>query len=206
MRTPDFYRYFLGFQPEPRLHPAFATAGDRAGQQVRPDLLHLTLCVISETGERDRFLLPQVRSALDDQRFSSFPVRLGRVGGSPAGAMVSALGCQHEIQDFYGKLTARLAAQSIAPLHRKSGLRAHVTLGHEPGRFEPFKAPLAWLPAELLLIESLVGWSRHDVIARWPLLPPLARRIAVRSAAVMRGSSVSPSGRSRAVRAGPRPR
>lgn len=172
MRKPDFYRYFLGFRPDLDLCRLLAAAGERAGQRVRMAYLHLTLCVIAETCERDHFLLLRVRSALAGQQLSSFPVHLGRVCGGASGAMVKALGCQHGIQDHYRALISLLATRDMAPMHRKSGLHAHVTLGHDPCRFERFKVPVEWLPSKMLLIESEVGLSRHNVLAEWPLLPP----------------------------------
>ena len=132
MRKAEFYRYLLGFRPDLELCRLIAAVGEQAGQWVRMELLHLTLCVIAETSERDHFLLPRVRSALAGHLLSSFPVHLGRVSGGPKGAMVKALGSQREIQDFYRTLVSLLATRDIAPLHRASGLRAHVTLGHRP--------------------------------------------------------------------------
>jgi len=82
------------------------------------------------------------------------------------------MGRQLEIQDFYRALLACLAERAIFPLHRKSGLHPHVTLGHDPCAFDPFNLPREWVPEELLLIESEVGNSVHIVLARWPLLPP----------------------------------
>ena len=177
MRKPDFYRSFLGFRPNFDLCRRLASLGAQAGQRVWPELLHLTLCVIGEESERHPFLLPRVRSALAGNSLNSFPVHLGKISGGPKGAMLQALGCQHDIQDFYRVLISLLARNGIAPLYRKSGLRAHITLGHDPCRFESFKAPMEWFPAELLLIESEVGLSRHNVIGRWPLLPPRQRSL-----------------------------
>lgn len=171
MRKAEFYRYLLGIRPDADLCRLLRAVVEKASQRVRMEMLHLTLCVIAETCERDPFLLPRVQSALVGHSLSSFPVRLGRVCGGSDGAVVKASGSQHDIQDFYRALVSLAAARDIAPLHRKSGLHAHVTLGHDPCRFEPFRAPIEWFPGEMLLIESEVGLGRHNVIARWPLLP-----------------------------------
>ena len=172
MREADCYRYFLGFRPNSRLCRLFAALGREAGQSVRLELLHLTLCVIAETAERDPFLLRRVQAALTGQGLSSFPVRFGRLRSGPHGASIRTVGRQDDIQDFYRSLLRLLAARDIAPLHRKSGLRAHVTLGYEACAVEEFHCALEWFPDELLLIESEVGRSRHNVLGRWPLLPP----------------------------------
>lgn len=172
MRDRYFYRYFLGCRPSHDLGPWLAAIGDEAGQSVREDLLHLTFCVIAEVRERDHFLLPRVRTALAGQVLNAFPIRLGRISGGRGGARAGAIGRQDEIQDFYGGLVRMLATRDITPLYRKSGLRPHITLSYDSCRFEPFKRPFEWFPDGLLLIESEVGKSTHDVIGRWPLLAP----------------------------------
>jgi 2'-5' RNA ligase len=177
MREADFYRYFLGFRTDPLLSRTLAAIGAKAGQRVRPELLHLTLCVIAEVGERDRFLLSRVRAALAGQALHAVRIALGRVSGGSGGAVVRTIGRQDEVQDFYGALVRWLAGRGMAPLHRKSGLHPHVTLGHDPCRFDRFDVAIEWFPDELLLIESEVGRSRHNVLGRWPLLPPRQGRL-----------------------------
>ena len=175
----EFYRYFVGIRPDPSLHPLFQQIAVGAGQAAHLDQLHLTLCTIAEPKERDRFLAGRVRKAFREQVFHSVPVNLSRVSLGRNGAFARTFGRQDEIQEFYWRLVRLLAGCGIEPLHRKSGLHPHVTLGHAacgPGRM-PISLP--WYPAELLLIESEVGLTRHNVLARWPLLPP-RQRVAVR--------------------------
>ena len=172
MRNADFYRYFLGVRPNPLIRQMLARIAAHAGQEMDPELFHLTLCVIAEVGERDPFLLPRVRAALADQLLCSFRVALGRVRGGRKGAVVRTRGRQDEIQFFYRLLVRLLTTRGIEPMHRKSGLHPHVTLGHVACAFDPHKIALEWFPDELLLIESEVGRTRHNVIGRWPLLPP----------------------------------
>jgi 2'-5' RNA ligase len=168
----DFYRYFLGFRANPRLSRFLAAIGADVGQSVRPELLHLTLCVIAEAGERDHFLSSRVRAVLAGPALHSFGIALGRVSGGSGGALVRTIGRQEGIQDFYSALVRLLARRGLVPLHRKSGLHPHITLGHEPCRFDRFNVAIEWFPSELLLIESEVGRSRHTILGRWPLLPP----------------------------------
>jgi hypothetical protein len=113
-----------------------------------------------------------MRSALGGWALSSCSFWLGRARGGENGAVMRAMGRQREIQDFYRMLLTCLAKRDISPLHRKSGLRPHVTLGYDPGDFQPFEWPMQWIPDELLLIESEVGNGVHNVLARWPLLAP----------------------------------
>jgi 2'-5' RNA ligase len=171
MRGVDCYRYFVGFRPSPVARAGLRSLSAPTGQhRAAEELLHLTLFVIAETALREHFLLSRVDAALAGQALSAPVVRLGRVRGGPGGALVGAIGRQDEIQDFYDLLRHLLGTRT--PMHRQSGLHAHVTLGHDPCRFGPFKAPLEWVPNALLLIESEVGRTRHNVLGRWPLLPP----------------------------------
>jgi len=86
--------------------------------------------------------------------------------------MAKTVGRQEDIKQFYEMFTGLLAARGIFPLYRASGLRPHVTLGYKPRRFEALPIAVEWLPHELLLVESHVGDGRHQVVDRWPLLPP----------------------------------
>jgi 2'-5' RNA ligase len=171
---PD-YRYFLAFRPDARQRAWLDSLADAAGQsekRIKADNLHLTLCVIAELSHRDRFIASRVDSALNGHRLASSPFWLGRLRGGRHGAAIYAMGRQREIQDFYRQLVACLAERDILPFHRKSGLHPHVTLGYDRCPFDPLAMPREWIPDELLLIESEIGKGVHNVLARWPLLPP----------------------------------
>ena len=172
MRALQGFRYFLGVRPDARWYPLFRRIYAALGLSNRLDLLHLTLCVIAETAEQDRFVVRRVQRALSGAALHSFPVNLSRIVTGPQGAFARTHGRQDEIQDFYRALVRLLQACGIEPLHRKSGLHPHITLGHIALEVEQLRIALRWLPVELLLIESEVGLSRHNVLDRWPLLPP----------------------------------
>ena len=172
MFTPEFYRYFLGCRPEALLHEAFQRIAHDWGWSARLNLLHFTFCVIAEQTERDAFLPLRVQSAFRGWSLHSFPINLSRVVAGPNGAEALTFGRQDALQDFYRMMVRQLRAADIKPLHRKSGLRPHVTLEYGARRPTRQRIALEWFPTELLLIESEVGLSRHNLLARWPLLPP----------------------------------
>jgi 2'-5' RNA ligase len=172
LRDP-FFRYFLASRPDARARQALAAIAEKVGQQPRPELLHLTFCVIAEVSVRDPLFAARVGAILADHSLSSVPIRLGKVRAGELGPMVRTIGRQMDIKQFYRTLTEPLASCGIFPRHRKSGLRPHVTLGYAPVQFDPFNVVIEWLPRELLLIESEVGNGRHHVVGRWPLLPPI---------------------------------
>ena len=172
MRTLQGFRYFFAIRPDPRWYPLFQEVCRALGLPARLDRLHVTFCVVAERSERDHFLLPRARRALQGARLQSAPVSLGRVRAGRTGAVAHALGRQDEIQDLYDALVRLLRTCGIQPMHRKSGFHPHVTLGYRACRAALLQVAIRWVPTELLLIESEIGLTRHNVLERWPLLPP----------------------------------
>ncbi len=166
------YRHFLCVRPDRRWYPALQRIAADFGHPIHLGLLHLTLCVVGEAAERDHFILRRVERALREQMLHSFPVHLSRVVSGPQGAFARTSGRQDEIQDFYRMLTRLLLACGIEPLHRKSGLHPHVTVVYRGCPSGVLPIALSWFPTELLLIESEIGLTRHNVLRSWPLLPP----------------------------------
>lgn len=172
---PPAFRYFLGFRPDPPLRARLAALQPRAGQherRVAPPRLHLTLCTIAETATSDAAIVTRTAAAIAGCLPEAPPIRLGRVHARATGAEVVTRGSRREVCAFYDAAAARLRSRGIEPLHRRAGLRPHVTLGYEACAFAPFDIAAWWLPDELLLIESHVGRGVHAVLLRLPLAPP----------------------------------
>jgi hypothetical protein len=89
------------------------------------------------------------------------------------GAELATIGRIYGIRHLYARIVALLEAEAILPLHRKSGLRPHITLGYGACDFAPVPLPWTWIPRDLVLVESHVGHRRHRVLQSWPLEPPL---------------------------------
>lgn len=171
------FRYFLGFQ----------VAADRAGWLARqlpavsgdlfaglkPQLYHLTLCTIAEAMEQQPFLRGQVARAFASGLPAASAIPFGRIVARETGVELVTAGGVGGIRQTYEAIVARLAAQGIEPMYRKSGLRPHVTLGYgTTGGFDPLPLAWNWTPRELVLIESHVGHRRHRVLQSWTLEPP----------------------------------
>lgn len=171
------FRYFLGFQ----------VAADRAGWLARqmpsrpgdlfaglkPHLYHLTLCTIAETQAPHPFLRQHVARALADGLPAAAAIPFGRIVARGMGAELVTIGGIGGIRDLFERIVARLEPHGIAPLHRRSGLRPHVTLGYGACEFDPVPVAWHWMPRDLVLIESHVGHQRHRVLQRWTLPPPV---------------------------------
>ena len=170
------FRYFLGFQ----------VTADRAGWLARqlppvsgdlfaglkPQLYHLTLCTIAETMEPLPFLPGQVARAFKAGLPAASPIPFARIVSRGAGAELITAGSVAAIRQTYEAIVARLATQGIEPMHRKSGLRPHVTLGYGTCEFDPVPVAWNWTPRDLVLIESHIGHRRHRVLQSWPLEAP----------------------------------
>lgn len=170
------FRYFLGFQ----------VIADRAGWLARqlpavsgdlfaglkPQFYHLTLCTIAETMEPQPFLPGQVAKAFDAGLPAASPIPFGRLVSRGVGAELVATGSVGAIRQTYDAIVSRLAAQGIEPMHRKSGLRPHITLGYGECAFDPVPLAWNWAPRDLVLIESHIGHRRHRVLQSWTLEPP----------------------------------
>jgi 2'-5' RNA ligase len=170
------FRYFLGFQvPADRagwlarqLPPV---AGDLfAG--LKPQLYHLTLCTIAETMEPQPFLRGLVVKAFETGLPAASAIPFGRMVSRGAGAELVTAGSIGAIRQTYEAIVVRLATQGIDPMHRKSGLRPHITLGYGKCGFDPVPVAWHWAPRDLVLIESHIGHRRHRVLQSWSLEAP----------------------------------
>jgi len=169
------HRYFLGFRPEPPLRAFLARLRGDAGQRdhaIRDEHLHLTLCILAEAPERERFTETRISAALARRRPPSCPIRLGRLRAGRGGATLYGTGGQHEVRAFRQALLGLLARRGLEPCRAPLRFQPHVTLGHDAVPPLRSLAPVEWVPRELLLIESEVGRSIHHVRGRWPLEPP----------------------------------
>lgn len=173
--TPMF-RYFLGFQvPADRAgwlaRHLPASQGDMfAG--LKPHLYHLTLCTIAETLAPHPFLRQHVAKAFAAGLPTASPIPFGRIVGKDLGAELVTVGNIAEIRQLFADVAALLAACDIEPMHRKAGLRPHVTLGYGACDFDPVPLAWTWTPRDLVLIESHIGHARHRVLQSWTLPPP----------------------------------
>ena len=171
------FRYFLGFQ----------VAADRAGwlarqlppvsgdlfAELKPQNYHLTLCTIAETKAQQPFVRQRVAAAFASGLPAASHIPLGRIMSREMGVELTTVGNIGGIRYLYEGIVARLATLGIEPMHRKSGLRPHITLGYgKNGGFDPVPLAWNWTPRELVLIESHIGHRRHRVLQSWTLEPP----------------------------------
>lgn len=175
MPKAECHRYFLALLPGAALRAWLAILRDEAGQRqriVRTEHFHLTLCILAEAAERERFTETRICAALSGLRPPSCPIRLGRVRAGSGGAALHGIGRQDEIRAFRQALLRLLDRRGVRESRPRRHFQAHFTLGYDPAPSRRLVAPLEWVPNEIVLIESEVGRTIHHVRGRWPLLPP----------------------------------
>ncbi|GEM_PF-1293416 len=171
---PTQWRYFLGFIPDDRLRDRILMLAEAMGIAAGAVIgnIHLTICTIAETDQQDGMIADRLDGLFSGADLAACRILLGKARSSSRGAAIGSVGSQHDITIFFQTLRKLLAELGIEPLYRKSGLHAHVTLSYQSGPSRLLKVPFEWVPAELCLVESWDGFSKHVVLRRWPLLPP----------------------------------
>ncbi|WP_260581527.1 2'-5' RNA ligase family protein [Sphingopyxis sp. PET50] len=176
--TPLF-RYFLGFRVDPaagaRIIAPFSPVPGGTFRPLELDKLHLTLCVIAETPVPHVSIRDWLVQAFETGLPPASEIRFGRILRRANGAELVTTGSIAGIRRVYERIVALLdplASRGIAPLHRTSGLRPHITLGYGKCPLDRVPVVWHWMPRELVLIESLVGRGIHRVLQSWMLEAP----------------------------------
>lgn len=198
MRSPSSHRYFLGFQPDPATLGHVRNVSDVLGlgcAAVGEERLHLTLFVVAEMRQRNTDIARKIDAVLRPIPLTAPRIKLGKASSGAQGAYLESIGRRFEIAHFYRQLITLLAPLGIESLHRKNGLNPHITLAYQCNLPEArIVHPFEWVPQQLLLIESCVGLGVHNIMARWPLLPPRQGELALWSEPVHLGFGKNDAG------------
>jgi tRNA(adenine34) deaminase len=172
-------RLFFALLPDPA---AAAQAGDIARQLpadasntlVLEKHLHVTLYHLGDhDGVPTQVVEMASRAAAALANFPPFEFRLDRMErfGRPTGKAPTVLVCSEEapLRHLHANLGAALKANGLGRW-RTTSFTPHLTLlwGHQafPSRHV---LPVAWKVQELVLVHSVLGETRHEVLGRWPL-------------------------------------
>lgn len=131
------------------------------------DLLHMTFATFGDLAEAPAGFLELVIRGLDDFDACAFAVRLDRIECRKATTLRSStpLAAAWEYQ-------RRLAEYFEQHGFREFNLppELHVTIDYRgDGLGAEAIEPVEWTAAEMLLVESVTGETRHVVRGRWPL-------------------------------------
>ena len=173
------HRFFFACRPPPPLamHIEQTFLPPRQGRGwVRPEHLHVTLAITDDY----RIHPPGITDALlgVGDSLAAKPVRLifDQLVGSGSRLLLKYSEPIPALQQFQRRLGLAFA---VTGLSLRAGWRfsPHMTLFHGAG--QPFCVGIdavSWTAGEFLLVHSLVGETRHDLLCRWPLnaAPPSA--------------------------------
>lgn len=176
-QAPSRVNLFFALRPPPRLQPRIESLGrglkqahGLGGQPIGRDRLHATLASVQDPRYPLRDVIARAASfaaQLHHQRFSirfewtqSFDVHRRRFplvlrGGSDG------------LSGFHHALSAGMRG---AGFDVSASFTPHITLLWADRKVEEYPvAPISWTVEDFVLVMSLVGYSRHIVMGRWPM-------------------------------------
>lgn len=140
-----------------------------------PRIFHITLHYFGYAdGEPDARLVASAARAASELVWPAFDLRFdafsswGGEGASTHPFVLTGGQGLEPVRELRDALVDRLAAHGLpAPLR---DYEPHLTLRYDkrPAPAWPVDLP-GWVASEFVLVKSLLGLTRHDVIGRWPL-------------------------------------
>lgn len=176
MREPNFRRYFLALKPPRAVAREIGVWRDSflfGGRGVEDERLHVTMFMLGDFEREPAALLARVEEVLTAATLPAPRIVLDLLTGGAGSALLAPSEKLRGLAHLQSELAAALANREVAPppWWRFS---PHVTLlyDHDYAGHCPID-PISWTADELVLVESLIGRSRHVVRAAWPLAEAL---------------------------------
>lgn len=171
----DHNLFFAARPPRPvadRIRQVWQLAG--TDSRLRESTLHLSILPVERAATPDPWLVDDLCSRMDRFRFPAFTLVFDRLQTWQTGidkhdrAIVLTTENGH---DSLRAMADALRAKALPGRHPKTALRPHVTLAYGPGFAEErlLAVPVRWTITEVVLVDSLVGQTRHVPLGRWPL-------------------------------------
>jgi len=171
-RAPMAHRYFFALLPDEvtarRIH-TFAENEFGAKGLVKTDRLHVTLAITADLDASYPVLVEALRRAAEAVSVPPFEVAFGQLSGGRRTIALRPARNIPPMRALHSAIAHAMAAQGV-PMRADWTFNPHVTLAYRDG--EPITRPVegfAWSVREFVLIESLVGLTRHQVLGRWAL-------------------------------------
>lgn len=172
MREPNFRRYFIALRPPRPVAREIGVWRDSflfGGRGVDDERLHLTLFMLGDFDRAPTALLARVEETLAAAALPACRIVLDLLTGGAGSALLAPSETLRGLKRLHGALAQVLVENDVspAPWWRFS---PHVTLlyDHNYSGHCPID-PISWTADELVLVESLVGRSRHIVRGAWSL-------------------------------------
>ncbi|MDR5833712.1 RNA 2',3'-cyclic phosphodiesterase [Caballeronia sp. LZ034LL] len=140
---------------------------------IPPERLHVTLHYLGAFAGLPDELIARAQAAASSIALPPAEVLLARIESFASRRakrpLVLSGDASPSLHALEHTLHAALADAGIA-VKRHPRFVPHVTLLYDEQRVPPHAiAPVAWRACEFALVRSLLGQSRHEVLARWPL-------------------------------------
>ena len=174
MSLSSSHRLFFAIRPPLRLARRIANAAswfNTRGQALAPERLHVTMDIVDDHADLPRGLIDTLVTAGNAVAATPFDIAFDLAVGSAQSVALRPRRRNPGIDTLRQRIaTARERAG--VPARHDYRFGTHMTLGYRQGApFTQGIAPLGWAAAQFVLIHSHAGRGRHDVLARWPLLP-----------------------------------
>ncbi len=145
-----------------------------AGRLIKPEHLHVTLFHLGDWDDLPRSVVARAQAILEDMRSPPFVVTLdravsfqGRDGKHPF--VLLAGGIDAPLKTLRASLGRALVRHKLGRFARGS-FTPHMTLLYDTRAADEAPiAPISWTAGDIVLVHSLVGWTRHVHLARRPL-------------------------------------
>lgn len=147
------------------------------GHSVRAEHLHLTTAIVNDHAIFPTAIAERMCAIADAIIADQFPIVLDQVAASHRSVVMVPSEPLHGFRAFQRRLADGMARAGIRQ-RRDWRFSPHITLLYRHGRpLRQWTDTLSWRATEFVLIHSLVGETRHEVLARWPLLAPQSRTL-----------------------------
>ncbi|HEY1124611.1 MAG TPA: 2'-5' RNA ligase family protein [Sphingobium sp.] len=174
-RSPLAYRYFFALLPDEitaRRIRAYSEGQYGPKGLVQADRLHVTLAITADFDTPFSALVDALQRSGDAVAAEPFQLVLDQLSRGRGTAALRPAHSQPPLRALQAAITRRMAEQGV-PMRPQWRFNPHVTLVYHRG--EPVVRPvenLGWPVRDFVLVESVVGLTRHRILGRWTLSAP----------------------------------
>jgi len=172
-------RLLFAIYPEPEAVEAILRQGAAlraehrlVGRPRPPQILHMTLRHVGDFVGPPPEVVETLLGALADFTAPAFEITLDqtmRFAGSRAFVLLAGATRNAGLIDFQQALCERLDAAGAGWRVGGAAFTPHVTLSYEDVAVAQPIDPIRWTVRDFVLTHSLIGQTRHDTMARFPL-------------------------------------
>jgi 2'-5' RNA ligase len=142
------------------------------GALIPSERLHVTLAFLGDFAGLPKGIVSSALVAGEQLEGAPFDVtfdRLQKFGHGKQAIVLRGEEVAGGVNEFRRRLVEAMLYQGLKPVG-PAGFTAHITLMYDDGPIvEEQVAPISWTAKEFVLVRSLIGKSRHEILGRWPL-------------------------------------